>query len=247
MRVAVVSTPRSGNTWLRYLLANLYELEQHAVHHPCALDWSALSDRCIVQLHWHPTELFRNLLDAHGFRVVTIVRHPLDVLLSILHFCGNEPETLCWLQGEDGGETSIHRQLPTSQQFLNYATGDRAKALLSVSAEWRALPDVTCVRYEDLVRRTVETLETAALNLGPFKASPTEVTASLTLERLKHTAQNAHFWQGRPNLWKELLPADIAKTIAEVNESTFLKLGYSHHNLAPPGRSAAEERWLQIA
>jgi hypothetical protein len=53
----------------------------------------------VLQLHWHRTpELFGRLLERHGFRVVSIARHPFDVLLSILQFVASQPsvDALGW-------------------------------------------------------------------------------------------------------------------------------------------------------
>lgn len=150
MRLLVVSTPRSGNTWFRRLLAGALDLAEFAVHRPDDLDWTTLPERCIVQLHWRPRPDILQICADFGFRPVLIVRHPLDVLISILHFCNFEPETEFWLDGEGGGERAIKGQDPTSQAFSTYATGPRASALLAVSAEWiRA--GVPYVRYENLV------------------------------------------------------------------------------------------------
>lgn len=42
LRLAIVSTPRSGNTWLRKLLASMYDLPQIAVHTPREIAWQSL-------------------------------------------------------------------------------------------------------------------------------------------------------------------------------------------------------------
>lgn len=102
MRLALVSSPRSGNSWLRMLLSSLYDLQQNAVHYPQAINWADLPENCIVQIHWHNESQFNSLLKLHGFDVVTIARHPLDLLLSVLHFAPHEPQTACWLQSEGG-------------------------------------------------------------------------------------------------------------------------------------------------
>src|SRR5690606_3590182 len=76
LRIAVLSTPRSGNTWLRHLLASLFDLWQHAVHRPSDLDWDALPERAVVQLHWHRVEPLVSLVEQHRFRVAVLARHP---------------------------------------------------------------------------------------------------------------------------------------------------------------------------
>ena len=54
LRLALVSTPRSGNTWTRAPLGSLYELEQIPVHTPEEVDWEHLPRRCVIQIHWYP-------------------------------------------------------------------------------------------------------------------------------------------------------------------------------------------------
>ena len=66
MKLALISTPRSSSTWLRYLLARVYGLQQHAVHYPEVLDWGSLPDNCIVQMHWNRTEQLLQLMRGEG-------------------------------------------------------------------------------------------------------------------------------------------------------------------------------------
>ena len=226
MKLAIVSTPRSGNTWLRYLLARVYGLEQHAVHTPQSLDWSALSNHCIVQLHWHREPAFLALLAEHDFRVVTIARHPLAVLLSIWQFAPHEPQTANWLNGEGGNEASILNQPIEGPEFLGYACGPRARALLSVTPEWWDAPGIVKVRYEDLAGRPGETLAGLGHVLGPMSGSIEEALQENTLDKLKLTTTNSHFWQGKPDTWKAMIPPDFARQIEHSHEAVMKCLGY---------------------
>lgn len=247
-RLLIVGTPRSGNTWLRYLLSEIYNLRQFAVHTPDALDWESLPDNCVVQMHWHNSPTFRPLLNEHNFRVVVIARHPLDVLISILHFAPHEAETLHWLAGECGDERSIHHKSPVSPEFIAYAIGSRANALLSVSRAWWGAPDdVVSVRYEDLVQDTVSSLAKITEQLWPVARPISEVVETLTLEKLKPSAGNQHFWKGQPGLWKALLPSEFAIRIAKANESSLSKFGY----LCDPDplltSDEAERHWINLS
>src|SRR6266403_798552 len=85
-RIAIVSTPRLGNTWLRQLLMRVYDMPGLAFHSPADIAWALLTERCVLQLHWPPTPSFRKLLVEHNVRTLVLCRHPLDVLISILHF-----------------------------------------------------------------------------------------------------------------------------------------------------------------
>src|SRR5438093_10973655 len=138
VRIVLLSTPRSGNNWLRHLLTNLYDVPGLSIHNPADVQWEALPPHCILGIHWHPVPAFVSLLERHGFRSVALVRHPLDVLISILHFALHAP-TARWLEGEGGDEGPIYGAMPRSTAFLEYAAGTRATALLSVSREWWAV------------------------------------------------------------------------------------------------------------
>lgn len=227
MKLALVSTPRAGNTWLRYMLAGLYQLEQHAVHTPDAIDWAGLPPRCIVQLHWRHSPEFAELLAAQGFRVVTIARHPLDVLLSILQFSTNETQTTQWLAGAGGDELAIRGRSADSTEFLLYATGPRARALLSVTPDWWVQPGVLGVRYEDLVRDPLQGLQPVLEALGPVLTPLAQVLPTVSIDRLRQTSVNNHFWKGQPGHWRELLPMDTARLIQATQADLFRCLGYS--------------------
>jgi hypothetical protein len=246
MRLALISTPRSGNTWLRHMLAGLYGLNQYAVHDPSDLDWPRLPDDCIVQLHWRRNEAFVRWLKNLGFRFVTIGRHPLDVLISILHFCTREPDTRRWLLGEGGDESAICGLSPSAPEFASYAVGARAKALLSVTPEWWSSADSVCVRYEDLVEEPAATLEATGERLGSFNQRISETIEALAFEKLQLTSQNGHFWQGRPGLWQELLPAAAAAPIALAHAPTIAALGYSSERQVQPSPQTAAARWERL-
>ena len=117
VRIALVSTPRSGNTWLKRILAQVLHLAKLAVHRPGDLDWQALPDRVIVQIHWLPDAEFTSLLRQHGFQRIVLARHPLDVLISILAFSQHDSTTLQWLDGVGGDECILEGASPTSDTF----------------------------------------------------------------------------------------------------------------------------------
>ncbi len=226
MRLAIVSTPRSGNTWLRYILAATYDLQQYDAHRPEDVKWNSLADNCALQIHWRNTPEFAVLLETHRFKVVTLARHPLDTLISILHFAPHEPQTNRWLNGEGGNEATIIGRSPLSRDFLAYATGPRAKALLSVTREWWREPAAAKVRYEDLARAPQATVASLRQALGPADRAIADTLEPFTLEKLRLTSANDHFWQGRPGLWKSLLPMKEAHAVSAAHAALFDELGY---------------------
>lgn len=228
LRIAVVSTPRSGNTWLRLLLQSIHGLAPFPVHSEDDLAWAELPPRCLVQLHHHRTPTFERLLADHGFRPLVLARHPLDVLISILHFAAHDSNTHRWLEGDGGNETPILTAFPHSPAFLEYATSPRAERLLSVSRQWWGADGVHCLRYEDLVRDPAA--ELARLGAAVGESAPAETIrqalSANTMESLRPTAPNRHFWRGRPGHWKTLLPAANARRIAAAHQANFDAFGY---------------------
>ncbi len=165
LRLAIVSTPRSGNTWLRYLLSEIYAVPGLTAHAPDEVDWGALPPSCLLQIHWHRTPPFLARLAEHRFEVVVIARHPLDVLISHLHHVLHTLVDRA-LDGEAGDERGIIGAMPRSTAFLDYSTGPRAAALLSVTAEWWRAPGVRRVRYESLVADAPRELRGLVDDLG---------------------------------------------------------------------------------
>jgi hypothetical protein len=242
-RLAVVSTPRAGNTWLRHLLRSLFRFDhpggELAVHLPGDVPWASLPERCVLQLHWHRIHSFTSLLEAHGFQVVTLARHPIDVLISILRFAPYQPATARWLDGEGGDERSILGVSPRDPAFLAYATGPRAKALLSVSREWWEAADGLRLRYEDLVSDTRGTLRRLADAVGgvPLERISGAIEAN-SKQRLRESGHGPHIWKGQPGIWSALLTAPEAERIAAAHPEVFRDLGYT----CEPDRSLSAER-----
>jgi Sulfotransferase domain len=251
LRVALISTPRAGNNWLRHLLVGLYQVPSLPVHTPREIDWAALPRECLLAVHWHPSPSFLERLDQHGFQMIVLARHPLDVLISILHFAlhySSTQATQRWLEGEDGNERSIFGAMPRSTAFLDYATGRRAGALLAVSQEWWQVPGCLKVRYEEVLQDPQGTLQRLAEGLGvPGRALVAEVVAANSMAKLRHsTGSKYHFWQGQSGLWRHLLPAAETALIADAHQPVFAALGYEVDPDPHLNGAQADANWIKL-
>ena len=251
LRICLLSTPRSGNNWLRLLFRQLLDIPAVSVHSPVHINWEDLPQKVLIGLHWHPTSAFVEQLEAFGFHVVVLVRHPLDVLISILHFAFHYSagdETQRWLEGEDGNERPIFAAMPRSTAFLDYATSRRVEALLAVGQEWWRYPGCHQVRYENLLRRPEETLNQLVGQLGARLSKPIpEALAATTIDRLrKMTGVKGHFWQGKEGLWRSLLPAAEATRIAEAHAAVFADLGYVCDPDPGLDGAQADANWVRL-
>src|SRR5947209_3064526 len=84
----------------------------------------------------------------------------------------------------------------------------RTVSLPAMSCEWWQQPDCLSVRYEDCVADPVGELNKLVAELGPPRLHSVEQSVEhCSLNALRKTSANNHYWQGRPGLWRELLPA----------------------------------------
>lgn len=242
MRLAIISSPRCGNTWLRRVLAEGLDLHEMAVHN--YLDIQAIPERCILQLHWYREPNFQAFLQRHGFKVITLSRHPLDILLSVLHFIRYEPETARWLEGNCAIPASLRSATPASPGFLEYALGFGFENLLSVSYQWWQEETAIKVRYEQLVA-TAESEITRLARLLEAPAKPLLLAlAQNPLARLQATP-NRHGWRGQPGLWRDLIPRATVMAIHTQHHILFKRMGYTTEQTAL-AHADAEHRWIQI-
>ena len=243
LRIAVVSSPRCGNTWIRNVIAKALDLEQLAVHNYLDLP-VPLPSRCCMQLHWYREPNFQKYLTSNCFRIVVLCRHPLDLLVSTLHFIRYEPMIAEWLKGNAEIPKDLPGKPPTSEAFLRYAMSWGAENLLSISYQWSHDPAVVALRYEDLVERPDETFVSLATGLKlpvhTFKAAAREVSLD-TFQSLP----NRHGWHGTPGLWSQLIPPFAARAIFRRHRHIFNYLGYSVP-LRLLSRSIALRNWNNL-
>lgn len=234
--------------WLRRLLASSHELDEVSADTPATVPWASLPERCVLQLHWPPGEDVLGPLAEHGFRKIVLTRHPLDVLISILHFAQNEPRTARWLNGVGGDEHELLGAEPCSPSFLRYATGARARALLSTSVDWHrsgALEATIC--YEALVADPEGELDRLNASLGLEPVVPTHESCKANgIERLRAAHANGHFWRGQPGHWRTLLPAAVAEEVAAAHEPSFVELGYALDPDPELDEARARANWASL-
>ena len=242
LRIAIISSPRCGNTWVRVVLSDILKLEQLAVHNYSELE--SIPDRAIVQLHWYREPRFQCFLRDYGFKTLVLSRHPLDVLVSILNFIRHEPLTARWLEGNAEIPPSLIGQPPTSREFLRYATSWGAENVLAISYQWWHDPQAVKVRYEDLVQRPREALLGLARVFDPAVCDESGAIDRFNLTFFRNLP-NKHGWQGRPGLWRELIVYFDARSIYKRHKRVFDLMDYSVRPYLLT-RAGALRRWNEL-
>jgi hypothetical protein len=242
-RVAIVSTPRSGNSWVRSVLRDALSLQEIAVHNPRDIP-SDLPERVVLQIHWYREPNFQHYLEANGFRRLVISRHPLDVLISAWHFAPYEPLTARWLEGNAELPSDIVNHSPASRAFVSYATSWGAENLLSISYQWWHDPAAIRFRYEDLVHDPMSGFAGIIRSLG---GCPHQVPAALERNRLAvfQGTPNRHAWRALPGLWRTMITPAAALRIWWRHKQVFKTLGYGLP-VSIVGRHSATRAWERL-
>lgn len=241
-RIAVVSSPRSGNSWIRSTLAGALSMQEVAIHN--YLDAPAvLPQRCFLQIHWYREPNFQAWLRANQFRVLTVARHPLDVLVSALHYIRYEPGTSRWLEGNAKLPGELTSASPSSAEFLEYALGMGAEDLLSITYQWWSDPEVLRLRYEDAVANPEAVLGQQVAALGGNAQDVVPWLERLSMEKMRATP-NRHGWQGSPRLWRRLIVPQDAMRIYRRHRRVFDTLGYKIEPYFLT-RASAYRNWME--
>lgn len=248
-RLALLGTPRSGNTWMHRMLSGLLDLKVIAVHRASDVNWDNLPERFILQLHSHADTKIIKKLNDFNIKKIVMRRHPFDVLISILHFCRHEPQTAQWLDSEYGDETEILNAIPIDSVFINYALSDRASSLLNLTHEWWGVPGTYTIKYESLVSEPLNQLKHLLdwLELSVPGDWIENIIQANSLQNLKqHQLSNNHFWQGKPNNWKKLLLPEHARLIHKKHDHLFERHGYLCDPDETLTAAAALENWTRL-
>lgn len=224
LRIALVCSPRTGGSWIRMVLARALNLQEIAVH-----NWrditSELPKDCILHIHWYREPNFQSFLRENEFRLIVLARHPLDVLLSVLHFIRYEPLTTRWLEGNCAIPLELTESSPVSASFNRYATSWGAENLLSISYQWWHDPAALKIRYEDFVTDPKREFTAIAKACGGAADGLGAVLQETNFKTFQ-TMPNHHGWQGKPAVWRSLLPATSALRIYAHHRRVFNMLGY---------------------
>ncbi len=226
-RLAIVSSPRSGNSWTRSVIAQGLQLEELAVHDYA--DLREIPDRCALQIHWYREPHFQQFLARERFTVLVIARHPLDILLSVLHFVPHEPATSQWLLGNCEIPAGLNGQDPTSDAFLDYCMSWVSENLLSITYQWWHERNAIKARYEDLVDQPASGFAAIAASLGEPADRLAAALEHHNLARFQ-AGPNRHGWRGSPDHWQTMIPRPLAERIRRRHARVFDCLGYSIPN-----------------
>lgn len=236
----LVSYPRSGNTWTRFLIANLLHPQEQvsfANIERLIPDAEAQSSRYMKRIPSPRLIKSHEYFDHRYRRVIYIVRDPRDLVLSYYDF--------------ERKYRSIEDRYPLESYVSDFVNGRLISASWGTWAEnvgtWIAArqgrPGFLLLRYEDLLMNTSPELAAIARFLG-IEASPEllrhAVQKSSAPEMRQMEKKQGAEWVStknrRPDIpfigtaesgkWKSRLPAAAVREIEQAWGSILKHLGY---------------------
>jgi len=232
LKILIVGTPKTGNTWMTHLLSAIYDLPEVIV--PPDLDLAALDrqgPRWIALQHYYPEPELLTWADENLAQFVTMVRHPGDVLVSIWHM---------FLHQVDDPNVNVGpaaRKLPLDGGRMGEYATSYAKEnffhVLHISLDWMKSGRSFVVRYENLWRDPVKTLTKLTDQIQP--AAPDRIQSAIDvcdinlLRKLYNDPDGEFYRKGGPGSWREELPDNIVEVLRtqEPYPGLFRELGYT--------------------
>lgn len=245
-RFFIVSTPRTGNVYMRRLLTGVLGLENNAAWTPGEVPWRRLPADFSLAMHWRHSREFENFLREQHFHVCVTARHPLDVLLSILHYAPTNDETNRWLEGEAGDERDlVAGTTPVDDAFVRYALSWRFAALLDVSVAWAARADAI-LRYAEFVAEPHRELTALLRQFGLTAVHDIDTVLQAHSPERTRAQTPGHYWQGSPNHWRRLIVPQLANAIRDMHPRAFSTFGFACDPDPNLTEAQARANWLAL-
>ncbi len=200
MRCALASFPRSGNTWVRYMIEEVTGLQSGSIYDDRVLPRGR--NGIIIKTH---------ALDSFNYdSAVHIVRNPYDAISSYYHWRED-------IAGEAGLDWDKHA--------LEAAAAWEAHCL-----HWLKAPYPVCrIRYEDLVSDATNVLVTVIEWLGQTASRERiqEVVRQATIENMrKLTPLGKRFFRGASSSGRQAYSPQVLTSLCERLHDLLLMFGY---------------------
>lgn len=236
LRILIVSTPKTGNSWLEALLAEIYNLPEasalaHSLGFPLPYEfdrdpYDRLGDSWIMFRHLWPTRAWLDWIRERGVVLLTTVRHPGDVLVSARQFVKDYSPA----QKENPNGYEMLRDGDAMGEHTLRFVREHFYKDLNISILW-AGAGARVVRFEDQVADPVKAMTAITDAISPVPAG--RILDSVLLCELKRLRANNParaflFRRGRTGDWRETLPKAISETFRSQPPypAQFAALGY---------------------
>jgi hypothetical protein len=226
-RILIAATEKTGNTWLKYLLAHIYELPTPYISQDFSeAEADLLENRWVTHQHFLPERPLLNWAARTQTHLVTMIRHPADILVSLYHYCCNYPDhykedpAVSAALAADAEERQATADLPhhVVDGELLRVLQERIMCDVNISISWIRSRRSLVVRYEDLRVDPLKTLRTLAESIAP--ASSDRIVQAIDACDIKvlrdnYAIDSRFFRRALIGEWRSALPTYVLRRFAE--------------------------------
>ncbi|HEX2910734.1 MAG TPA: sulfotransferase domain-containing protein [Chloroflexia bacterium] len=238
LKIMIVSTSKTGNTWLKYLLAAIYDLPIKDL----PMDYSdelveSFGDRWIAHQHYFAFDKVVKWATENNVVLISTIRHPGDVLVSLYHYIRSDPGHPQFFAKDvelvmlDGGKPAGVQEKTVGKHITEYVKRYFHENL-DVSLQWMRKGITRMVRYEDLWCNPVEVLRSLTNQIYPVSQDALERAIDQCDIKLlrKQVGYNKNLIRkGGIGGWVEALPPEVIGLFRTYDPypAYFKELGYS--------------------
>lgn len=154
MRILVAGPPKTGNVWIENLLAATYKLTldqppqslNTVAEFRSYVDDGLFLDGTVFHQHFRPIELLLETASRCGIHLVTTIRNPYDMFVSLYFYVQNFPDG--FIKAKDPAADMIGRSIGHRRtlRFLKH----HFEPMVRNARRWSRSGQSIIVRYEDL-------------------------------------------------------------------------------------------------
>ena len=239
-RILIAATEKTGNTWLKLLLGQIYDLPTPYISENFSeAEADSLGNRWVTHQHFLPDRPLLAWAARTQTHLVTMIRHPADILVSLYHYCCNYPDhykgdvAVSAALGADADEREATAHLPhhVVDGVLLRLLQERIMCDVNISISWIRTGRSILVRYEDLRLQPLKTLSTLAESIAPVskdRISQAIEACDIKVLRDNYAIDSRFFRRALIGEWRSVLPTDVLHRFAreEPFRSQLSFLGY---------------------
>ena len=230
MKIIIVGTPKTGNTWVKHLLGDLYNLPIVTLNPEFDVNEAAAAGpNWIAHQHYLPKQALLSWGKANGVIFITAIRHPADVLVSLWHHIRKSNEKHADIRlgtliiRTAGGISGVSMLDLLESDFHIY---------LNLSISWLQALGTIVLRYEDLWTHPLETLTRLTDAIEPRSLESLKLSlcaCELGLMQQLFDPEKKLIRQGGTGAWREILHANIKEAFTQLDPypAQFAALGYT--------------------
>ena len=201
MRIVVASPPKSGNHWIKCLLAEIYDLQIIEGEEKTRITADALPglvagggfpDGSILHIHNRCTEKLCDAIEAVPAHLATIVRDPYDAFLSLYHWTQER-----WTRDLDKRQGRPRQALvgkPLDDPIVLDFLRDSYGATIQQANGWLHGKRAAVIRYEDLHADPRSALQALLIDLPPSPDEQLDVAIQeCSAESMRQRSEKMHW------------------------------------------------------